>query len=292
MYQLRNVIRENHYKIIHIHSNSASMVVSAIVARTCGVKVIIGHSHNTRCNILWQHYLLKPFVNMMITDRFACSVEAGKWIFGRKDAKIINNAIDLNKYRFNEDIRRATRDELSIQDDYVVIGFVGRLHEQKNVMRLLDIFANVRSKQSNVHMLVIGDGPLMDEMLMKIKQENIQNIHMLGKQEKVNDYMCAMDVFVLPSLFEGLPVVLAEAQAEGLPCVVSDCFPAIDLIGELYTCSLDEDNDKWAKQILEAHIRNGNRIEATSRCMAKRYDINTEAEAMCNYYTRRIGVNE
>lgn len=97
---------------------------------------------------------------------------------------------------------------------------------------------------------------------------------------------------VVGSLFEGLPVVLAEAQAEGFPSVVSDCFPAIDLIDELYRCSLDEDNDKWANQILEAHMRNGNRTEAASLCVAKGYDINTEADALCNYYIKRFDEDE
>lgn len=109
-------------------------------------KKIIGHSHNTSCNVLWQHYMFKPIVNMFLTHRFACSVEAGKWIFGkRNDIEVFNNAIDREKYQFNKNIRNEYKKILGLENDFVV-GVVGRLHEQKNLYRFMDICCAVKKK--------------------------------------------------------------------------------------------------------------------------------------------------
>lgn len=147
MSSLRKIIIKYHYEIIHIHQNSASMAMDAMVATICGVKKVVGHSHNTSCNILWQHYLLKPIVNMFVTHRFACSEEAGKWGFGKKDCNIIYNAVDVEAFQFDKNIRRAYKKELDINDE-LVLGFVGRLQDsQKNCFRLIDIFAAVEKEE-------------------------------------------------------------------------------------------------------------------------------------------------
>lgn len=113
MIALKRVIKGYGYKIVHIHQNSASMAMDGIVAKSSHVPVVIGHSHNTRCNVMWQHYLFKPLVNHVVTHRFACSEDAGKWIFGnRKDIRMVNNAIDSRKYHFDESTRSRVRQEL------------------------------------------------------------------------------------------------------------------------------------------------------------------------------------
>lgn len=115
MIGLYRLLREKNYKIVHIHQNSASMAMDAFVAKISGVKCIIGHSHNTSCNILWQHYLFKPFVNLFLDFRFACSAEAGKWVFGDRQCSIVRNAIDVNKYRFNQKVRSEIRNKLNLK---------------------------------------------------------------------------------------------------------------------------------------------------------------------------------
>lgn len=149
MIALKRLIKEHGYKIVHIHQNSASMAMDGIVAKSCHVSAVIGHSHNTRCNVMWQHFLFKHFVNHVVTHRFACSEDAGKWIFGnRKDIRMVNNAIDSRKYHFNEVIRGRVRQKLGLKDLFVV-GFVGRLHEQKNPFRILDIFRELSETKEN-----------------------------------------------------------------------------------------------------------------------------------------------
>lgn len=230
MSELRKIIKRNGYNIVHIHQNSASMAMDAIVAKFCGCHTIIGHSHNTFCNVLWQHYLFKPIVNKVLTHRFACSKEAGEWVFGNKNVSVIHNAVDTAKFTFHETVRERLRNELGVNREFV-IGFVGRLHEQKNLFRLLDIFTNVSKRKENVALLLIGEGPQDRELKEYAKKQGIfDKVQFLGRRDDISEILMAMDVFLMPSLYEGLPVVEVEAQASGLTCIISDKVPEIDLI--------------------------------------------------------------
>ena len=231
MRELYNLIKINDYKIVHVHQNSASMAMDGIVAKMCRVPVIIGHSHNTFCRVKWQHYLFKPIVNFVLTYRFACSERAGRWIFGnRSDIKLINNAIDTSIYQFDNNIREKVRTELNLNNSFVV-GFVGRLSHQKNLFRLLDIFKNLCTINDDAYLLLVGDGEQRKPLEEYACNLNINNkLLFLGKVNNVNEIMMGMDVFFMPSLYEGLPVVIVEAQATGLTCVISDRVPAPNLI--------------------------------------------------------------
>lgn len=156
MVALRKLIRKNGYRIVHIHQNSASMAMDAMVARACGVPTIIGHSHNTRCNVVWQHRIFRPIVNRVLTHRLACSEEAGRWVFGkRRDVRIVNNAIDTDLYQFDSETRRRVRSKFELQDKFIV-GFVGRLHEQKNPFRMLEVFKDFLGVCPNGTLLIVG----------------------------------------------------------------------------------------------------------------------------------------
>lgn len=250
---LKKVIKENGYQIIHIHQNSASMAMDAFVAKICGVPVIIGHSHNTRCNVMWQHYLFKPFVNLLLTNRFACSEEAGQWIFGnRKDVTVVNNAIDTSKFAFDEKTRESMREELGIEENFVV-GFVGRLYDgQKNLFRVLEIFRAVLEKKNNAKLLIVGDGQDKERLIQKAEDLKINDkVLFLGKRNDVNNVMMAMDVFLMPSFYEGLPVVVVESQATGLRIVVSENVPTPNLINNMQVINLSETDEVWTNALLK-----------------------------------------
>ena len=282
MRALYRVIRENNYQIVHTHQSSASMVMDGMVARLCGVSAVIGHSHNPRCNVLWQHYLFRPFVKVFFNHRLACSVEAGKWVFGNRKVKILHNAIDAQQFRFNPEIRTHIRKELGLTDE-LLVGFVGRLHPQKNPYRLLEIFAEVREKQDNAHLLIVGDGEERDRMLQTCKVLNIlPYVHFVGQVTNVHELMMAMDVFLFPSVFEGLGVVVIEAQAADLPCVVSGNVPAPDLTGKLCVCRLEDDNETWANAILKQVP--SQRGDTSLQIKEGRYDIVHEAVVLEEYY--------
>lgn len=280
---LRRVIKENRYKIVHIHQNSASMTMEGIVAKMCGVPVVIGHSHNTKCMVMWQHYLFKPWVNFVLTHRFACSKEAGEWVFGnKKDVKLVNNAIDTKKYHFDKELRDRKRRELDLQGKFVV-GFVGRLHEQKNPFRLIKIFNSLLKVNPNSQLLLIGDGDL--ELSLKDKCIDLgisNNVSFLGIRSDVNELMMAMDVFLFPSLYEGLGLVVIEAQATGLLCVVSENVPAPNMTGLVRVVKLADENKKWVENLLTPH--NLKREDATDMIIKGHYDISHEAMELQHFY--------
>ena len=288
MKALERVIKENQYSIVHIHQNSASMAMDGIVAKKCGVKCIIGHSHNIRCNVLWQHYLFRPIVNKVVTDRFACSEDAGIWVFKSKEnVTIINNAIDTNEYAFDIEIRNIMRSDLGLDNNFV-IGYVGRLFDgQKNLFRLLDIFQEAKKQNESIKLLIVGDGPDKEKLKIYGKEKAIdQDIIFLGKRNDVNKLMMAMDCLVLPSLYEGLGLVTVEAQATGLKCIISDKVPAPNLTGNNIVVNLEKSDMDWARIILDISGK-FDREKASKMIIDGNYDISHEAVKLQQFYLER-----
>ena len=287
MCELYKVIKRNDYKIVHVHQNSASMAMDGIVAKMCKVPIIIGHSHNTFCNVKWQHYMFKPIVNSVLTYRFACSERAGRWIFGdRSDINLMNNAIDTSVYQFDNNIRERVRKELKLKNSYVV-GFVGRLSHQKNLFRLLDIFKNLCTIKDNAYLLLVGDGEQRKQLEEYACDLNIKNkLSFLGKVNNVNEIMMGMDVFLMPSLYEGLPVVIVEAQATGLTCVISDRVPAPNLIDSVREVNLTESDYLFAKALVDSPKYS--RYDARYKIIERGYDIEREAKKLEKLYINFI----
>lgn len=286
MKELYKVIKDNKYKIVHIHQNSASMAMDAMVAKLCHVPMVIGHSHNTSCNILWQHYLLKPIVNCFLNRRFACSKEAGEWIFGkRKDVRIVHNAINTEKFYFNATTRDKYRAEMNLIDKHIV-GFVGRLSEQKNVIRLLQIFKCLHTELENSVLMVVGDGELRSEMEQYVIKNNLSDsVLFLGRREDVANIMSVMDVFLMPSLYEGLPVVTVEAQAAGLGLIVSNKVPVPKITKNVISISLEESDKKWVEKINE--LLQIKRVDTKKNIQQSGYDIKIEAKKLERFYLKK-----
>lgn len=289
---LYRVIKDNDYKIVHIHKSSATLAIEAFVAKCAGTSVIIGHSHNSAGRVKAANYFLRPFANMFTTLQFACSQEAGRWAFGdRAEVYVINNAIDTNKFSFDESVREKYRRDLGLADCYVV-GTVAKLHPPKNIGRLLEIFKRIADVNDGARLLIVGDGPDEDILIQKSADLGLQGKAIfLGRRTDVANLMCAMDVFVLPSLFEGLGMVCIEAQATGLRVVSSDNVPKVDILGDETTLSLESDNEHWKDEIL----RKGkfNREKSTKEYLRKAgYDIETEALKLEEIYLKSLESND
>lgn len=289
--KLRKIIEQNQYQIVHIHRNSASMAIDALAAKLAKVPVIIGHSHNTSCVVKWQHYLMKLFVNRLVDYRFGCSEEAGRWIFGnRNDIQIIHNAIDSKKYCFNEKVRNKYREDFGISNQFVV-GFVGRLHEQKNCKRLLEIFKAVLSIQPNAVLVMAGDGPQKGELIEYAKVLHIADkVIFMVRREDISNVLMMYDVFVMPSIYEGLGLVAVEAQASGLNCVLADTVPAPDLTGKVRRLSLQDTDDIWAETIL--HTNFFDRKSVVPMIEEGQYDLAVEAKKLQEFYESISGIQE
>lgn len=285
------ILKEGGYDIVHSNLNAMSVFYLSS-AKKAGVKVRIAHSHSTSNKKEHLRNILKNILRRSsrkyATHYFACSEYAGRWLFGDKafDAglvTIINNAIDLEKFRYNEEKRSEIRRSCGLDDNFI-IGHVGRFMPQKNHAFLIDIFAEVCKKRDDARLLLLGDGPLMEDVQSKVSSLGLKDkVIFIGNVPNVNEYYSAMDRFVLPSLYEGLGMVLIEAQANGLKCLASDTVPqAASWDNGVKFIPLDSGSFAWADEILSADLfRRDNNIDTM---LGSIYDISAEAKKLEDIY--------
>lgn len=252
--KLRNILTENQYSIIHVHAYTIGFFCLKI-AKQCGVPIRIAHSHNNQMTkgLFYPAKIIMRKLYPIYANYFmACSEDAGKFLFPKKDFIVVKNAIDTNKFKFNQSIRQQTRQELQISDKFVV-GNVGRLHKQKNQIFLLDIFKYISEYRPNAKLLMVGDGPLRKELLNKANSLGISDkLILLSNQTNMTRLYQAMDVFVLPSLFEGLGIVAIEAQTSGLPTFCSNTVSKDACVSKLFHSLPLGSADTWAQNILKS----------------------------------------
>lgn len=294
--KLKKVLKDGKYKIVHSHINTLS-VFSLFAAKCAGVPVRIAHSHSTTNKKEWKKNLLKqllrPFNKMFATDYMCCSELAGRWLFGNKEydkgnVYLLNNAIDLDKFKYDEKIRKEKRKELNIPDNVLVIGHVGRFVEQKNHEFLIDIFNELYKQNNNSVLLLVGQGPLMKKIKEKAKKIGLNNnVKFLGQRNDINELYQAMDLFLFPSLYEGLGMVMIEAQYSGLPCIASAEVPEIAKINNnVKFIELNDLPKNWAK-VINKYIRLPRKREL-NEMKNNTYDIKIEVKKIQEKYFNMI----
>lgn len=248
------ILIENEYKIIHVHAYTIGFFCLK-VAKRCGVPIRIAHSHNnqmTRGVFYPAKIIMRRLYPIYANYFMACSEDAGKFLFPHQKYVVVKNAIDTHKFKFNESVREQARKELQFVDNFVV-GNVGRLHKQKNQAFLLDVFKQILQYKPNAKLLMVGDGPLRKELIAKADSLGITSkLILLNNQRNMSRLYQAMDVFLLPSLFEGLGIVAIEAQTAGLPTFCSDGVSKDACVSTLFHCLPLGDADTWAKYILQS----------------------------------------
>lgn len=248
------------YEAVHIHVSSLSDISALKVATKYNVPKRIIHAHNVQEGGSRLHKYLHEwhqiYIDDYVTNVFACSEDAAKWICSNKrllsgNYSVINNAIDIADFKFNATVRQVKRKELQIDDKFVV-GHIGRFADQKNHTFLIDIFKAVHDKNGNARLLLIGDGPLRGQIEAKVERLGLTNsVIFAGVRSDVNELLNAMDVFLFPSRYEGLGIVLVEAQTNGMPCIISDVIPKDVIITDLVTrLPLGESAGVWADAVL------------------------------------------
>lgn len=272
---LKKLMKKNKYDVLHVHGNSGTMYFEINAAKQSKIPVRIAHSHSTSCKYMLAHKILKPLLNRELTDAIACSDLAGKWLFTR-DYTVLQNGIDVDKFTFSHTVRDEYRKKLGLEDKFVV-GHIGYMDTEKNHMFLLRVFKQLVEKRPDARLLLIGDGRLRSEIEQYIAENGLTDfVQVLGKRTDVaNLYQC-MDVFVLPSLFEGLPVTLVEAQAAGLPCLLSDIITKqVDITKRLQYISVEEaDVYRWVNAMLTLSETGKNRTLYVD--VLKRSEFNIE----------------
>lgn len=282
------------YRVVHVHQDCLSAVILKAAQRH-GIPVRIAHSHNSSQDKNLK-YLIKLYYKRQIprhaTALFACGKDAGDWMFGGAQYTVVNNAIDAAQYRYRQAHAREVRQALGIAEDAFVIGHVGRFSAVKNHVFLLDVFDQLRRENEHAMLLLVGDGELRSSMEEKTKAMELEDrVLFTGVRSDVCDLMQAMDVFVFPSLYEGLPVSLVEAQAAGLPCVISDGVPEACMLTDLVQrVSLEESARQWAERILAA--RATVRRDRYDEIAASGFDIVSSAAWLQQYYIDQWKANE
>lgn len=276
---LARLIRREDFDIVHVHGNSATLAVEMTAAWLGGAKVRIAHSHNTYCMHPHFNKLLNPLFQWMTTDRMACGVEAGRWMFGKRPFEVIPIAADPLVYRYDPSRREAARAAMGIGTDEALLGVVALLSPFKNHGFLLKAFALALRRNPKLKLAVIGEGPLRQELEESIRRMDLAgSVFLTGNVADVPDRLQAMDLMVLPSLYEGFPNVLVEAQIAGLPVLVSDRVTRdCDLTGLLTYLPLDART--WADAMAGAAFTDREAQSALGcRRLAERgYDVRVEA---------------
>ena len=285
---IKSVIKDNEINIVHAHTyyNSA---FSLIAAKKAGVSTRIAHSHNTMSEVnpslVKKIYfaLSKLAIRHYATKRIACAKEAGYALFGRgNNFIVINNGIDLSRFSYKPAIRKDIRIELNIPQDATVLLNIARFQEVKNHTYLIDVFKEYIKIHPNSHLLLVGDGPLRNTIENKVRKLKLANcISFTGVRSDTEKMYNSADIFVMPSIFEGLPVVLIEAQANRLPCIVSDSIDHDVKINDNFNfLNIHLAPSEWATAIKLCKKRRGQK----SHKLDKLYDIKNIVKQLASIY--------
>ncbi len=280
------------YRIIHGHCSELGYFFYKEASKR-GVPVIIAHAHNSRADYdmkwpwrTWLKYRMRPY----LTHRFTCGEEAAVWLFGKQGAKtavLQRNAIDAKAFQFDETARVQKREELGIKENTLVIGHIGRFERQKNHSFVIKIFQCFHTKHPDSTLLLIGSGgdrePAIRKLVVDMHLEKF--VAFLGSRNDIPQLLCAMDLFLFPSLMEGLPLSLLEAQCSGLPCVVSDVVPQEACMTNLITrLSINNKEAKWADAITKLFPISFDRSSYVQQIAGAGYDIRQNALRLQDFY--------
>ena len=287
MRALTKLVREREIQIVHAHGNSATLTAELIAGKRGGARVRMPHSHNTTCNMKAIDKLLRGIFYRTATDNIACSVAAGEWLYPNHPYTVLNNAIDAERFRFSAAQRAQTREQLGLSQNSFVYLHVGAFNEQKNQAFLLEAFARVAAQSPNARLLLVGDGARRPSCEARAETLGLRNpVSFLGVREDIPALLCAADAFVLPSLHEGLPLTLVEAQCAGLPCVVSNKVTREAALTELVAFAPIESSQAFADAMAAATLtqREEASAHAITRAQEAGYDVTQNAETLMRIY--------
>lgn len=292
------ILRNNNYNAVHVNLNTLS-VFALIAARIANIEIRISHSHTTSSkkellkNLVKN--LLRPFSHIFVTDFFSCSILAGEYQFGKKIVKknqlyIMKNAVDPNKFVFNQEKRNIIRTKFNIQDKEILIGHIGRFVTQKNHHYLIKLLTKLLLLSPEYKLLLIGDGPLKNQIIeLAEKEKLLNNILFLKSEDDISEYYSAMDLFILPSLYEGLPIVGIEAQCNGLPLLISsEVTDEIMIAPNTEKFDLATPIEDIAKKINSTVFSIKDRKKGMEYISASNYNIHIEATKYSEYLKARI----
>ena len=288
---LKKIIVDGNYDIVHAHQSNLSFIPLCI-AKMCGIKIRIAHSHTC----LGQNHSIKDKIYIFLNNHYAtnlafCGVQAGMWAFGKKMKGFwIKNGLDINKFKFSEVDRINLRKEYNIQHNDIILGMVCRLSPEKNipyVLKILKFLVSQEKKEDKKYKLyIVGDGYLYEDLINLVSEMGIsKRVFFLGRKDDVYKYYSFFDIFLLPSLYEGFPVSLIEAQCSDLYAVVSKTISNETFFNSnIYTSDIgNEDIANWAK-IISNYTQNKREFNTD----LNQFDITILAKELYDYYCQLL----
>lgn len=293
--ELRKIFLNNEYKIVHSHMDAMSSFVLKL-AKSCGIPIRIAHSHNT--NHLTNNpikYLINEVARFQVrkyaTHFFACSTPAAIWLFGMKNLNcnkvtIVRNGIDFDKYKFDQNKRDKIREMYDFNETDFIIGHIGRFDYQKNHSFIINLFNKFKKEDRNARLFLIGDGKLLNKTKRRVRNLKIEDYVLFsGSVNNVDELLNAFDVFILPSRFEGLGIVLIEAQVNGLSCLASTEVPnEVNISNQVYFIELGNRNEVNWLNILHNVSVNRIRNMSDDLLLDSGYSIKQEAKKLQQLY--------
>lgn len=286
--QVKKILKQGGYDMVYLNISTAIDCIAAIAAAHAHTKHVLIHSHSSGndCeNVLKRsvfngiHAVCRLFLYRYATEYYGCSYKAGEWLFPKKvvasdQFQVIYNAVEREKFEYNEHMRKDLREQLGITGKFVV-GNVGNLCYQKNQFFLVDVFREVYKREPKARLMIIGDGVRYQQLHDKICKCGLENVVLLmGRRNDIAELYQTMDVFVLPSNFEGLPIAGIEAQSAGLPCIMSDMITKESkIVNDCHFISLRKKPEEWADIILKCRKE---RSEAEYLNCAENYDLKNQ----------------
>lgn len=290
-FSLIKCIKKMEPDIVHVHGSSAIMSIELLAAKVSGVKVRIAHSRNTKADREKLDRALRPIFNNLYTYGMACGKDAGEWLFGKKPFTIIHNGKNFTKFHYDSQLRTLRREAYGLNDK-IVVGHVGCFNYQKNLEYLIQVFCEFNRRHTNTVLYLMGIGPCLNEIKKQVKDIGIEDkVIFAGSVNDVAERLQAMDIMVFPSRFEGLPNVVLEWQAEGLPCLISDkitkeCAPS----NLVRFASIEDDPKIWAdkmEQMLEQFTDRKEQAKCGTQALKENgFDIVDATKKLENIYLK------
>ncbi len=288
---LIKLVKKEKYDVIYTNGSSALMSIELMVAKLCGCKTRVVHSHNTTCDYKKMDKFLRPLFYRLYTDAFACGDMAGKWLYGSRNFKVIKNGRDIDKYRFDAEKRKKIRKELGVSDDCLLVGHVGNYNSKKNHQYILRVFKELQVTNSNSRLYLMGTGKLFDDMKQLSNELELgDNVVFMGSISNVEEMLQAMDVMIFPSIHEGLPLSVVEWQIASLPCLVSDRVTDEVAFSDLvHFMPLEKSYKEWAEALIrisdvDRQSRSQKNIELARE---NGFDIKANVEDLEKYFLDR-----
>lgn len=296
--ELTRVVKKNSYHAIHVNTLWNSGIILR-VARKNNVPVRICHSHSTESskneNFVYKLYkhAMRRMIKKNATEFIACGKDAGEYLYGKDFfntiGKVIYNGIDIEKYAYSNKKSIEMKEELGVQKQEVLLGHVGRLAPVKNHKFMIEVFEKAIKEIPNLRMVFVGDGPDKEFISKMLENKKLnEKVTLLGNRSDVDQLLSAMDILLFPSIFEGFPVTLVEAQATGIPCLVSNkVTQETDLTDKIYFMPIDEGEDIWIAKLKELINFPIVRENVSIKKISNEFEINTIVKKMEGIYLDR-----